>query len=179
MTAHNIRDICVGIAIVMVSVFGWLIVIPIGIVLPAGIEIQALSPDFWPLIVVGMMAMAGGSLALQGAINWRKAIRQNRSHEPHRMECETEGSVKELPIGQAAVRVAVVIATLFLLYYAIPQIGMVVANMMLLVFLTWFAGERRFKIILPMAIALPLVLYIFFVYVANVPIPLGVFEALR
>lgn len=179
MKTYDIQNIYVGMAVVLVSVFGWLFLIPIGIILPADIEIRALSPDFWPHIVLGMMAIAGGILTLQGIINWRRALRQNESHKPGGMESNAKVRAEGLPLAQATVRVAVVIATLFLLYYAIPQIGMVAATMVVLVFLMWFAGERRFKIILPVAIFLPLLLYIFFVYAANVPIPLGVFEALR
>ncbi len=42
-----------------------------------------------------------------------------------------------------------------------------------------FTGETRWRLIVLIAIILPAVLYAFFVYVANVPMPLGLFEQFR
>ena len=56
---------------------------------------------------------------------------------------------------------------------------MVVPGMVLIFTLMLFAGERRYMLALSIAVVTPLVLYFFFVHVANIPIPLGVFESLR
>ena len=177
MTARASREMYVGIAIVLIAALGCFLAIPVGITVPDGVEIRALSPDFWPLIVMIALGIAGASLALQGWFGSRKGSGQESDQGTETTsDPETENI---LPLGKAATRVAVFMAVLFAIYFAIPLIGMAAATIPALGFLAWFAGERRWKIIAPLAVILPLVLYYFFVYVANVPIPLGVFDTFQ
>lgn len=178
MAANEFREMIVGIAIVVLSALGLLVIIPVGVIVPDGVEIRALSPDFWPFIVVAAAGLAGATLAVQGLVSWKKATQSDVLQTPDSTKRNEAIDSEQLPLRQAATRVIITIATLFVLYYAIPVIGMVATTIPIAGFLMWYAGERRWKIILPVAIALPLVLYFFFVYVANVPIPLGVFETL-
>ena len=171
------REMWVGAGILLLALLGIFLVIPMGIVLPGGNEVRALSPDFWPLIVVVAMGFCGGALAVSGALAGRKEAEEvRRKGDP--MTCEMPEEFDELPVPQAAARVAVVLGVLFALYFAINIIGMVAATIPVLIFMMWYGGERRPKIVLPVALILPPLLYYFFVYVANVPIPLGVFETL-
>ena len=39
-------------------------------------------------------------------------------------------------------------------------------------------GERRLAVLVPVSIGLPIALYLFFLKVANTPMPLGIFEDL-
>ena len=56
---------------------------------------------------------------------------------------------------------------------------MVVPGAALIFVLMAFGGERRWLLAAAVAAGVPLLLYAFFVHVAGIPIPLGVFETLR
>ena len=64
MAANEFREMIVGIAIVVLSALGLLVIIPVGVMVPDGVEIRALSPDFWPFIVVAAAGLAGATLAV-------------------------------------------------------------------------------------------------------------------
>ena len=61
----------------------------------------------------------------------------------------------------------------------IEHLGMVVPGMALIFLMAWFAGERRVLLLTALSLGVPLGLYVFFVHIANIPIPLGWFESLR
>lgn len=178
MTSKSSREMWIGVALVLLAIVGWLFIIPKGIVVPDGVEVRALSPDFWPLIVVAVAGLASAVLMVQGMVMWKKTAHRGISQESDEHGGEMESDIV-LPFSREILQVVITLCVLFAMYYAILQIGMVAATIPALGFLTWFGGEKRWKIILPVAVVLPLTLYFFFVYVANVPIPLGVFEALR
>ncbi len=178
MTFRPSREIWIGAVLLLLATAAWLVIIPQGIVVPDGVEVRALSPDFWPLIVVAVAGLASIILLVQGIITWKKTAHRGAAQELDTHEGKAESDTV-LPFGRSMRRVAAMLGALFAMYYAILQIGMVAATIPVLGFLTWFGGERRWKIIIPVATVLPLALYFFFVHVANVPIPLGVFEALR
>ena len=172
------REIALGITIIVLAAIGAFIAIPVGIVMPENIAVLALAPDFWPLIVVAMAGLAGVAIAVHGVAD----LRQSRHAEATPMlsdDYALDIDRDERPFLEALMRVAITIAVLFALYFAIPLAGIVLCTSAVLVFLTFFAGERRWRIILPVAVLLPLLLYVFFVHIANVPMPLGVFEAFR
>jgi hypothetical protein len=55
----------------------------------------------------------------------------------------------------------------------------VVPGVALIFGLMVFGGERRWGLAATVAAGVPILLYAFFVHVAGIPIPLGVFETLR
>jgi len=55
---------------------------------------------------------------------------------------------------------------------------MVVPGMALIFILMIFSGYRRWWLIILLSLLVPILLYGFFVHVANIPIPLGIFESL-
>ena len=64
-------------------------------------------------------------------------------------------------------------------YVLIPFLGMVVPGMAVIFGLMVLGGERRWLLAAAVAAGVPLLLYVFFVHVAGIPIPLGIFETLR
>ena len=172
------REIALGITIIVLTAIGAFIAIPAGIVMPENIGVLALAPNFWPLVVVAMAGLAGVAIAVHGIAD----LRQSGHVEVTPMlsdDYPVDIDGDERPFLEALTRVAITISVLFALYFAIPWAGIVLSSSAVLVFLTFFAGERRWRIILPVAVLLPLLLYVFFVHIANVPMPLGVFEAFR
>lgn len=178
MTRKAALELYAGIGVVLLSVIGYFVIIPLGIVVLDGVDIKALSPDFWPLIVVILLGISGLAVFIQGMAGTGMIPGKKGLDSGSTLTCEMEEGSQDLPLARAAARVGTFLAVLFLIYILIPVIGMVAATMPALLFLTWFSGERRWKIMIPLALALPLILYFFFVYIANVPIPNGIFESM-
>lgn len=178
MTAKTSHELYTGIGVVLLSILGYFVAIPAGIVVPESVDIRALSPDFWPVIVVFVLGLSGVGLTVQGLAETGLIGGRKRSKDGDQIDRRSEDTSDEYTFGKAALRVVVFMVILFAIYFAIPFIGMVAATIPAIMFLSWYAGEKRWKIIIPLAVVLPLILYFFFVYVANVPIPNGIFESI-
>ena len=163
----GMRDVLLGLGLVLLAALGVFVAIPLGIDEPGEVDFLALSPGFWPLIVTIALGCLGALVAFEGFLG-RQAPNG------------AEGGPGREPSGGAdfAMRTAATILALFILYFAIGYLGMVAASICVIMALTMASGERRFKYTVPVAVILPIGLYYFFVYVAGVPMPLGVFETL-
>ena len=178
MAAKPFQDLYVGIGVTALAAVSGLVIIPAGIVIPAGRKLRALSPDFWPTIIVGILAAAGISILLQGLIRIARNPEKKPLLRAKSMTCEVEHAPDELPWGKAHLRVLIVLLVLFLIYFSISCLGLVGATIPAICFLCRYGGEKRWKVIIPLSVLLPLALYMFFVHVANVPIPNGLFQSL-
>lgn len=148
-----------GLVVFAIGLLTIFVLIPYGIVSPRDITNVALAPEFWPLIVAVTFTIMGLILTV-------RPIRRDD-------EEEVEESV---PWKQRIPRLAVILAVLFGFYYLVPLLGMVVTGVLLISVLTWFAGERRWLLISILAISLPIMLYYFFLHIASIPVPLGLFN---
>lgn len=165
MTKFSKSDIAIGTGVVALALVGILVLIPMGIIMPGGIDIAALSPSFWPKIVLIGLAIAGVIILFQGFF-------------PSANDADDEEfSEFTLPWPIVLLKLIISITVLFSYYFAIEYFGIVVSSIATLVALMLLGGEKRMTILLPVAIALPVLLYFFFTYVANVPLPLGMFES--
>ena len=150
----------IGLAVVLLGLLVLFILIPYGIVTPESINIISLSPDFWPRIISAIIVLTG-FIMLISSINIKK-VDDSES-------LDLKGIKKLL----------VVILCLFGFYFSIPSLGMVVPGILLIFILMTFAGERAWLRMCAISIAIPLCLFFFFTSIANIPIPLGIFESLR
>jgi len=158
-----------GVLALGAAVFFWLI--PAGVDSPANVAHLSLAPDFWPRIIAAGLALFGLLLMLKpGAA----AVDESPSHASPSHESPGRPST-----GARVLRLGVVLASLFGFYALIPVAGMVVPGVVFIFALMGFAGERRWRLMVAVAVAAPLLLYAFFTQVAGIPIPLGVFEAWR
>ncbi|MDD9821661.1 MAG: tripartite tricarboxylate transporter TctB family protein [Gammaproteobacteria bacterium] len=142
--------------------------IPAGVDSPANVSHLSLAPDFWPRIIAAVLALMGLFMLLH----------------PGRGQTGGDSQPVESPAARPStarrlLRLGVVLAALFGFYVLIPRAGMVAPGIAFIFALMWFAGERRWRLMAAVAVAAPLLLYFFFTQVAGIPIPLGVFEALR
>ncbi|WP_025772024.1 tripartite tricarboxylate transporter TctB family protein [Thioalkalivibrio sp. HK1] len=162
----------VGIAAIGLTLF--FLLIPLGIDTPGRVDHITLAPDFWPRIVSLILAAMGLWLILFPGPDDRGT--DNRGPD----NPKTNDPVSAPSIGfERRARLAAVLALLFGYYLAIDWLGMVLPGTILIASLSFLAGERRpLPLILP-ALCLPALLYAFFVHIAGVPIPLGIFEFLR
>ena len=147
--------------------FGVFVAVPFGVDDPGSVELsRVISPGFWPLIILVALGALGVIVVLEGIVERRSA---------GQVLAESEPEIKALTF---VTRSAAIIAFLYILFWAIGFLGIVVASICAILTLTVASGERRIKFIVPIAVILPVALYYFFVFVANVPMPLGLFENL-
>ena len=147
----------IGLGVVALGLLLFFVIIPIGVVEPSNVSHLALAPQFWPKIISIMIGAMGVILVMRA-----------KPGEP----------VSRQWLGRLP-GLIVALGALFGFYFLIPPLGMVVPGMALIFGLMWYAGERNLIRSILIACAVPILLYCFFVYIANIPIPLGVFESLR
>ncbi len=158
-------------AVLMVGTLVMLfVIIPISVQLPKSNKVLALSPDFWIKIIVWLTLFLGINLLFQGLRNANKAI-----SEAEKAAIEANLS-HYYSIKRSVLMVVIAVANLFLYYFLIRWFGMVIASFISVITFTLLCGERRIKIMVPLATLLPVGLYYFFLKVASIPMPLGIFE---
>lgn len=158
------KDVVLGVALLVISIFVLAWLIPVGIDSPGTVSNPALAPAFWPRLI--MIAMTGLSVVilLQGVNRVRILRAEGVEAEPH--EPNLAGNLKT----------AIAAAGLFVFTWAMTWGGIVVPSMVALACYMALYGERRLAIIIPVSVGVPLALYLFFLKVALVPMPLGIFE---
>lgn len=160
------KDIGLGLVLLLAALVTLYWVIPEGVQSPGAVANPWLAPAFWPQIIVVALGGVSVVVAAQGAMRaWR--IREG-IEEPVARESHPAGTI----------RVIVAIALLFVYYWSLTWGGIVVPSAAAILVFTVLHGERRFRYFVPAAILFPLVLYYFFLKVALVPMPLGIFEPL-
>lgn len=166
MNQNALNEMIVGIGVVAIAAIFMFVIIPGGIVMPTGTESRALAPDFWPRIVVSIAAFSGLCMIFNG---WRHRSDEN----------PTSGKIIGNPEKAAAwARILGAFAALLVCYFLLPLSGMILPTAGLGIFLMWWGGERRWKIMAPTAILLPILLHLFFADFAKVPLPTGIFAGL-
>lgn len=148
----------IGLALVALGLLALFVLIPAGIVAPSNMKSLALAPDFWPNIIASVFVMTGAILLIAPA------------RYPSPPSVEQAYSIARIT------RLFLLLGSLFGVYAATPYLGLVVPAMLMVFGLSWLAGERRWKFLITLSVVSPVVLVVFFIYVARVPIPLGVFE---
>lgn len=158
-----IRERLTGIGVALLGLVIFFVLIPWGIDQPGNVEHAALAPDFWPQIIAVLMMALGALQALRPAPDDDD---EDGGEDSGRWRHRMPGLV-------------VALGALFGFYVLIPSLGMVVPGVAIIFALMVFGGERRWALAATVAAGVPILLYAFFVHVAGIPIPLGVFETLR
>lgn len=161
-SAYN--DVVLGIALLAISVFVLAWLIPVGIDSPGTISNWALAPAFWPRLIMIAMTALSVVILFQGLNRVRILRAEGVEAEPR--EPNIAGNVKT----------AIAAIGLFIFTWTMTWGGIVVPSMVALALYILLHGERRLTIIVPVSIGVPLALYLFFLKVALVPMPLGIFE---
>ncbi len=159
------RDLFAGILFCAVGLAAVFVLIPIGVKVPESIKIAALSPDFWPTIIGWAAIVASVALIIEST--WLK----QPSLDDDDPVAEAEYDLETLP---ATLRILVLVVVLFGFYLSLTTFGMVVTSIILIAAMMLFFGERKYVMIGALSLGVPILLYLFFRYVANVPIPLGI-----
>ena len=157
-----IRERLTGVGVALLGLAIFFVLIPWGIDQPGNVEHTALAPDFWPQIIAVIMMALGVLQALRPA-----------------PDDDDEGGEDSRRWLHRVPGLAVALGALFGFYVLIPPLGMVVPGVAVIFALMVFGGERRWLLAATVAAGVPILLYAFFVHIAGIPIPLGVFETLR
>ncbi|MHA7852025.1 tripartite tricarboxylate transporter TctB family protein [Roseovarius sp.] len=156
------REILFAALTLAASVLFGLFVIPGGVVTPASVKHLPLSPAFLPYLLTAAI----GIFAL---VHLLEAI-----FAPHIPAEEEAGALDAHPKWKSRV---LMLVALLLVYLLLPdQLGMLVTSMVVTIALLAIGGERRPVILIGVGISVPLLVYLFFTQVAQVPMPLGFFE---
>ena len=155
--------LCIG-SLVMI-----LVIIPISVQVPKSNKVLALSPDFWIKIIVWISLALGAYLIYSGL----KSAKEQLSEEKI-ADIKYQRTLDHSPSRSVTMAVIVVI-NFFVYYLLIDLLGMVLASVIAVIVFVLMCGERRYKIMLPVAMLLPVGLYYFFLKVASIPMPLGIF----
>lgn len=148
------RDFLSGLLILLIGVFLMFVLIPVGVDEPAGIEVAALSPAFYPRLVAVVMIILGLSISIKSALG-------------------QSGVALAAPTMANALKVGIVFIVLFITAYSIGDAGLVLPTVLALAILMVLAGERNPVTIILSAVLVPTLLYLFFTKLANIPIPAG------
>lgn len=166
MSSERRRDIVTAVVFFLLGLAALLFLIPRGVAVPSTVKIAALSPDFWPKVIT-FAAIAASVFLL---------IETLTMQQPHfEEEDDDEATQYELDTLPSLLRVLVLIIALFAFYISLTTLGVVAASVILLSAMMLFFGERKFLLVAVLSFGVPVLLYLFFRYVASVPIPLGIF----
>ena len=173
MRSEDITDLAVSGVVIAFACLVLFVLIPAGIYDPGSIDVMALGPAFWPSVVCAFLGAMGLIVGVQ-ALRRVRAVRsgtvsgQGDGGGPDAEEAEAAGFSPMRWLGALALLAA---------YYAgLDRLGMVLTSMLALGLFMFLGGERRPVVVILISVLLPLALFAFFRFVANVFIPLGVFE---
>ena len=147
-----------GVAVTAIGVTTLFLLIPVGIKSPSDVPSLALAPAFWPTVIASIFTLMGIIMTIT----------------PGRTDEETLAEIRMIPARSLSL--AAFLAALFVYYFLVPVAGMVAPAMVLIFGLCWIRGERRWPLLILLAVLTPTVLTVFFLFIANIPIPLGIFE---
>lgn len=165
---RRLKDIFLGCLLTIGFGLVFWVLIPVAVPVPGSIKVAALSPDFWPKIITIGLAVMGLILTIQGLVRLfgERAVKKRKKENATTLTKKRSTFLRPAGIGFG-----------LLVYYALVEpLGIVVSSIMALLGFALIYGERRWKILIPVAVLLPIGLYYFFVKVANIPMPLGLFD---
>jgi hypothetical protein len=157
-------DLAVAVVTIAFALLALLFLVPVGVHDPGNINVMALGPAFWPTIISAFLLVMGVLIVVQA---WLRA-----------RALSSEDDVARPGAGFALWRWVGSLVLLGAYFLALDWLGMVLASIIVLILFMLLGGERRPVLIVVLSLALPLLLFAFFRYVANVVIPLGVLEGL-
>lgn len=159
---RSVKDVIFGFGTFAASLAFALVVIPLGVVSPGSVTHLPLSPVFLPYVLTALVGLFGLICGLQALLG---------------PGVPKEAGEDEFALRRSWVLHLLLIGAALTAYYLLPEaIGMLLTAVLVTGFLVWLGGERRILMILGVALLLPVAVYLFFTWVAQVPLPEGYFE---
>lgn len=168
MRAADRGDLIVGGVTAGFACIVMFVMIPLGIEDPGRIDVLALGPAFWPFVIALFLLAMGALIGMQA---WRRSRLDGDAGA-----AAGDGAPAMSDFAPGRWLSAVILMAAY--YLLLEPLGMVVTSMLAMTAFMLLGGERRAPVIAALAVGIPLALFLFFRYVANVVIPLGVFSDL-
>lgn len=164
MTTRRIEQtsLLAGALFIVTALLLLLWLIPHGVDAPRKVKFAALHPAYYPRIVACVLLLIGIATTLTA---FKKGADIQHS------EAQITTTVRRTIV----LLVLAILATVA--FFMLPILGFPLTTGSLLLVAMPLAGERRWLIVLLVAVLLPTLLYLFFTKVANIPIPGGVLES--
>ena len=159
-----------SVLLLFLAVAGLAWLIPDFVQMPPKLKNPYLSPRLWPTIIFYCVGALGACMLL----NTLFAIYKERSTNSTAINDNSGQS--EGGTGRQAVSVLACLGCMGLCMILIYPLGMPLSITLCLAALLWLAGKRVPLVGTLCLLALPTLLYLFFFHVADVSIPLGIFE---
>ena len=170
MFLARFSDAVLGVVMVVFSLLLMFVIIPISVQVPKSNKVLALSPDFWIKIIVFIIFTVSIYLVFHGLYSSKHQISSDE------LEIIKTSKAGHHSISHAILLCVTAILNLFLYFFLIKWLGMMLASAISIMTFTLLSGERRVYIMLPIAFLIPVGLYYFFLKVASIPMPLGIFS---
>ena len=156
------KDVLFGFGTLIAAILFAAIVIPAGVVSPSSVKALPLAPTFLPYVLTALVGLFGLICGMQALLG--PGVPKEIGEEDFELRSGwLIGIIVALGAGVA--------------YYLLPEtLGMLPAAILVTGFLVWFGGERKIVIAIGVAIILPLLVYLFFTKIAQVPLPEGLTE---
>jgi len=172
-TDHK-RDFVLGLvvcALALIILFG---ILPWAVKAPKVVPNLALSPTFWPRIILFSVAGLGALLAIRAYVD---CMRQAQAGSDGG-NTDTDPLVDTPPFDLSDLRV--ILAGLLMVAFCalLKPFGVVLPTMALLVAMILLHDRKHWPMAILLTIATVTVLYLFFRFVARVPVPLGPLNAI-
>ena len=163
------KDIFVGLAVTLLGGLVLWVLIPCSVVVPPSVKIATLSPAFWPKVLAGAITVFGLLIALQGF------MKSNAKSEnpPGTEEAKAAPEASAPPKSSKALRAGGAILGMLVYYLLVEPLGIILASVLIFPLFALLYGEKRIKILAPLAVLLPVGLYYFFTVAAHKPMPTG------
>lgn len=160
-------QIGLGLAACVIALFLLLIAIPSWVSSPSNVRNIVLAPTFWPYILTGFTGLTGGLLLLAGL--------RVAAGTPH----PDEDAAADAPVTPGSwLRLAVLAAMMVATMLMLSTVGMVWTSMLVFGASAFLFRTRHPITAVICAVAIPLILYLFFAHVAGVAVPQGDFVRL-
>ena len=147
-------DVIAGAICLIVALAGYFIVVPAWVYIPAQFKGTINSPALMPQALFVLLGIFSAVYLFRGVNKYRESDRQ--------------GLAPLSDWALAAGTIGICVAYLGAIYV----VGFPVASALCLVAAQYYFGERRWGIILAMAILLPVLLWLFFVKIALITLPI-------
>jgi putative tricarboxylic transport membrane protein len=153
------KDILAASVFVFFGLLLILLLIPRGVVEPGNVELAILSPSYYPKIISYILILIGLGIFIKNF--------------PNGFFEESEKIEKKYLF-----RILIIFITILTIVFFLPTFGIPLTSGIALLFLLMLGGERRPIIIFLVSTLVPLLIYLFFTKVAQIPIPNGLLESL-
>lgn len=175
------RDLVLGLLLAAYSLFMAFVGIPFGIDSPEEVPNPALSPRLWPDIIIAITAFLAVLMILRAIFGRKNAEGPEPAGSP--LPPVEEGGAVDPTMewqGRTGTMLTLVgIAFLLLTYPVLNIFGLLIGSVILMAAFSLLYRERQWGALIGCAIGIPLVCYLFFEKVANIPIPMGLMSFLE